>query len=104
MQISTKILSKSHVQVHLGNKIVVLFSYRTPVAALVDDKYYRNEENYSRVTTTQVNKWLSGVPDEDIEMVSEEFLALLIPAKAAAALGMDETAAFTKLKLLGNRL
>lgn len=104
VQISTKILSPNHVQVHLGSKVTVLFSYRTPVAALVDDKYYRSDQKYSRTTSKHVREWLSGVHPDHIEDVSEEFLELLIPMKVGAALGMDENAAFIRLKLLCKQL
>jgi len=39
---------------------VILFSYETPVAAKIGDKFYRTEKIHSRTTTRHINQWLNG--------------------------------------------
>ena len=52
---------------------VILFSYQTPVAALLPSgRYVRTSNWYSQTTTRHINKWLSGVT-ADIEEQPESF-------------------------------
>lgn len=39
----------------------ILFSYETPVAAVIDASYYRTEKKWSQTTTNHINAWLDGV-------------------------------------------
>ena len=39
----------------------VLFSYKTPVACLTDNGYYRTSQKWSVTTSRHINKWLDGV-------------------------------------------
>ena len=40
---------------------VILFSYKTPVAAMDGEgRLFRTEEYYSPTTTRHINKWLAG--------------------------------------------
>ena len=46
------------------DKAVVLFSYETPVAALVDGVAYRTSEFWSVTTSKHINKWFDGIEAE----------------------------------------
>ena len=39
----------------------ILFSYKTPVACLSDNGYYRTSKKWSVTTSRHINKWLDGV-------------------------------------------
>jgi hypothetical protein len=41
-------------------KAVVLFSYQTPVAALIDGQFYETNVKYSKTTSRHINKWIAG--------------------------------------------
>jgi len=43
-------------------KHVILFSYETPVAVKIGDKFYRTETIHSKTTTKHINQWLNGNP------------------------------------------
>ena len=47
------------------SKARILFSYRTPVACLSDNGYYRTSKHWSVTTTRHINKWLGGVLAKD---------------------------------------
>ena len=52
---------------------VILFSYQTPVAALLPSgRYVRTSNWYSKTTTRHINKWISGVT-ADVEEKPESF-------------------------------
>jgi len=53
---------------------IVLFSYSTPVAALVDGKYYRTKQFYSVTTSKHINRWVGA----DAETVSQDFFDNLV--------------------------
>lgn len=40
--------------------MTILFSYKTPVAAIVDGVRYRTSYKWSPTTTRHINKWLDG--------------------------------------------
>lgn len=56
-------------EVEIGGA-TILFSYKTPVAARVGNKYYKVNKRYSATTSRHVSKWLAGV---DAEPVSPDF-------------------------------
>ena len=59
---------------------VILFSYSTPVAAMLPSgQYIRTEKKYSVTTTRHINKWLQGV-SADVETRSAEFISNLTGA------------------------
>ena len=59
---------------------VILFSYSTPVAAMLPSgQYVRTEKKYSATTTRHVNKWLQGV-SANVETRSAEFISNLTGA------------------------
>ena len=59
---------------------VILFSYSTPVAAMLPSgKYVKTSEWYSQTTTHHINKWLKGV-SADVETRSAEFISNLTGA------------------------
>lgn len=41
-------------------KMLVLFSYKTPVAAMTNGGVYRTEEKHSNTTSRHINAWLDG--------------------------------------------
>ena len=43
------------------NGYQILFSYKTPVACLSDNGYYRTSKKWSTTTSRHINKWLDGV-------------------------------------------
>ena len=45
-------------------KGIIFFSYRTPVAACIDGRYYRTEVKWSVTTSRHINQWLGGVKAE----------------------------------------
>jgi hypothetical protein len=54
----------------------VLFSYRTPVAALVSGQgYIRTKERHSATSVRHASQWLGGA---DVELVEQEVLDKLI--------------------------
>ncbi len=64
------------------NGMVVLFSYSTPVAAMLPSgRYVKTSTKYSVTTTKHVNKWLQGV-FSDVETVAQGVLDGLIPEAA----------------------
>lgn len=59
---------------------VILFSYSTPVAALLPSgQYIKTDKKYSATTTRHVNKWLQGV-SANVETRSAEFISNLAGA------------------------
>jgi len=50
--------------VELNNNTSVLFSYKTPVAANIDGKWYRTEHKFSVTTSRHINTWLDGIKAE----------------------------------------
>ena len=60
------------------NGLVVLFSYETPVAALLPSgRYIKTGIKYSTTTTKHVNSWLQGVLS-DVETVEQSVINGLI--------------------------
>jgi hypothetical protein len=56
------------------NGIAVLFSYSTPVAALLPSgRYVKTSTKYSVTTTKHVNQWLVGVMAH-VEVVPQNFI------------------------------
>lgn len=41
-----------------ANGMHVLFSYQTPVAALINGQYYKTNKKWSATTTKHINKWV----------------------------------------------
>ena len=59
---------------------VILFSYSTPVAAMLPSgQYIKTDKKYSATTTRHVNKWLQGV-SANVETRSAEFISNLTGA------------------------
>ena len=56
------------------NGAIVLFSYSTPVAAMLPSgRYIKTATWYSVTTTKHINKWLKGVLS-DVEVVAQDFI------------------------------
>ena len=57
---------------------VILFSYETPVAAMLPSgQYARTSDWYSHTTTRHINKWLQGVTADVLEHPEEWFRNLV---------------------------
>ena len=54
-------IASNMTQLDLADGTSVLFSYKTPVAALTDNGYYRTSTKWSVTTSRHINKWLDGV-------------------------------------------
>ncbi len=54
-------IASNMTQVDFNNGYQVLFSYKTPVACLSDNGYYRTSKFWSVTTSRHINKWLDGV-------------------------------------------
>jgi hypothetical protein len=52
-------IGPNQTEITIGNT-VVLFSYKTPVAANVNGKFYRTESKWSPTTSKHINHWLNG--------------------------------------------
>lgn len=44
---------------------VIFFSYKTPVAAFFQGRYYRTAYKWSRTTSKHINRWLNGATAEE---------------------------------------
>lgn len=68
-------------EVHLNDKVTVLFSYKTPVAAWISGEgYLRTDKKWSRTTTRHINQWLAdsyldkkGVNDGSAKFKPQEY-------------------------------
>ena len=55
-------LAANQTQLELNNGTIVLFSYKTPVAAYVPGQgYVRTNHKWSVTTSKHINRWLRGV-------------------------------------------
>ena len=54
-------IASNMTQLDLADGTSVLFSYKTPVASLSDNGYYRTSTKWSTTTSRHINKWLDGV-------------------------------------------
>lgn len=54
--------ASNQTQLELNNGTIILFSYKTPVAAYVPGQgYVRTNHKWSVTTSKHINKWLYGV-------------------------------------------
>jgi len=68
-------IKANQTEVHLEGGTVVLFSYKTPVAAqLSTGGFIRTEKYYSRTTSKHINQWLDGVQAETVPQVTLDHL------------------------------
>lgn len=78
MALSIKPVGSNMTELHFSGG-VVLFSYRTPVAALLAGKgYFRTAKKWSVTTSKHINKWLDGVtaaemPQEFFDGLVDQF-------------------------------
>jgi len=77
-----KNIASNMTELKTNDGAVVLFSYSTPVAAMLPSgRYIKTATWYSVTTTKHVNKWLKGV-FSDVEAVAQESLDNLSGATA----------------------
>lgn len=67
------------------HRMTVLFSYKTPVAVMIDEGlgfvFYRTEKYWSRTTSKHINQWLGIYGKVASEKPQEYFDNLLAGAK-----------------------
>ena len=77
VQMKLKQLGSNMAELATNSGAVILFSYSTPVAAMLPSgQYVKSSEWYSQTTTRHINKWLQGV-FADVETRSPEFISNL---------------------------
>jgi hypothetical protein len=54
---------------------VILFSYETPVAAIIDGKRFATTTKWSVTTSKHINRWIAGYP---VEKVDQDFFWSLV--------------------------
>ena len=55
-------IASNQTQLELKNGTIILFSYKTPVAAHIPGQgYVRTNQKWSVTTSKHINKWLRGV-------------------------------------------
>ena len=70
-------IASNMTQLDLADGTSVLFSYRTPVACLTDNGYYRTSKKWSVTTSRHINKWLDGVlAKEQPQQYFDQFCSL----------------------------
>ena len=62
-----KVVGSNMTEIKTRRGDIVLFSYSTPVAAVVDNEYIRTSKKWSATTTRHINKWLQGVEAREVE-------------------------------------
>ena len=72
MKLITHSANCNEVVTNSGTRI--LFSYSTPVAAFVADRYIRTATKYSVTTSRHINAWLNGA---DADLVDQSILDAL---------------------------
>lgn len=56
-----KNIGSNQTEVTCGD-VTILFSYETPVAARINNEYFKTETEYSATTTKHVNRWAGKCP------------------------------------------
>jgi hypothetical protein len=66
-------------------KLTILFSYKTPVAVMIDEGlgfvFYRTAKRWSNTTTRHINQWLGNYGKVASEKPQEFFDNLLVEVK-----------------------
>lgn len=62
-----KPIGSNKTELHRADGSVVLFSYQTPVAAMIAGRgYLRTEQKYSLTTSKHITQWLDGINAETV--------------------------------------
>lgn len=70
-------IGSNQTTVNFAEGTTVLFSYSTPVAALLPSgRFVRTNEYYSPTTSRHINKWLAGT--SNVELVDQAFINRLV--------------------------
>lgn len=59
-----KVIGPNQTELDTG-KALVLFSYNTPVAAIIDEVAYKTNKKFSKTTSKHINEWLAGTHPEE---------------------------------------
>ncbi len=75
-----KQLAGNSTEVTLTDNAKVLFSYSTPVAALIAGELHKTEQNWSMTTSKHINKWVKdlGLDIKTAEMQPQSFFDNLL--------------------------
>ena len=74
-----KALAANQTELYDNTGTVVLFSYETPVAAILPSgRPVRTSEKYSQTTTKHINKWLQAFTN--VDTVEQSFIDNLVGA------------------------
>lgn len=69
-------LGTNKTQVSLADGTEVLFSYQTPVAALIPGRgWVRTEERYSVTTTKHINAWIQSEAEQVDQWTIDQLVA-----------------------------
>jgi hypothetical protein len=62
------VLGSNKIQVHLKNDMLILYSYRVPVAMYLPDQmiWVRTSHKWSDTTFKHINQWLYGRPSIEV--------------------------------------
>ena len=74
-------LGSNQTQINLKKGDSVFFSYRTPVACLTMNGYYKTSKKWSVTTSRHINKWLGGVLAKE---QPQEYFDSLVVAESMA--------------------
>jgi hypothetical protein len=58
----------------------ILFSYDTPVAALINGRVYKTSKKWSVTTSRHINQWLSDLEADKVEEKDQSFFDNLVAA------------------------
>lgn len=76
-----KPLASNMTELELDNR-TILFSYKTPVAALINENgnwhQYKTDKFWSRTTSRHINKWLAGFGYPGAQYKPQEFFDNLV--------------------------
>lgn len=62
-----KLIGPNQTELHLGDSLVVFFSYETPVAAFVPGRgFLRTDYKWSVTTSKHINHWLNSANAESV--------------------------------------
>ena len=71
-------IGSNQTQVHVNDRIVILVSYETPVAAHVEGRgYFRTSQYHSNTTSKHIARWLGDAKDRAAVRSPEWFESLV---------------------------
>lgn len=71
-----KPLAANMTELTVNENLVILFSYKTPVAIMTQDGYVKTKKFWSRTTSHHITKWLPC--EAKVELKPQEFFDSLL--------------------------